>query len=107
MVLATRFYLGTCDGCPPNASGVDYDSLKDGDWFDGAGQVMYPDTVLDSWDKVGRRYDRSASAAPDPPSEAGPPSGAVTMSDVLAVLAQFGLNCGGPPQASNRPSWQQ
>jgi len=24
-------------------------------------------------------------------------SGAVTMADVLAVLAQFGLACGGPP----------
>ena len=88
-VLATLSYFGACDGCPPNASGVDYDSLKDGDWNG--------DTVVDASDKVGLRYDRSPGAEPNPPWEAGPPDGAVTMSDVLAVLAQVGLSCAGPP----------
>jgi len=34
---------------------------------------------------------------PSPPWDAGPPDGAVAMDDVLAVLAQFGLDCSGPP----------
>jgi len=42
-------------------------------------------------------YDGSPSAAPNPAWEAGTPSGAVTMSDVLAVPAQVGLSCIEPP----------
>jgi hypothetical protein len=68
---------------------VDYDSLKDEDWTG--------DTVVDAEDKVGLRYDRSPSAEPNPPWAAGPPNGAVSLSDVLAVLAQVGLACGGEP----------
>jgi len=47
--------------------------------------------------KDGLEYDRSPSVEPDPPWDAGPPDAAVTMSDVLAVLAQVGLSCSGPP----------
>jgi hypothetical protein len=79
-VLAVLFYVGTADDGDPNVSGVDYDSDKDGD------------TVED-----GQDYDRSPSALPNPPWEAGPPDGAVTMEDVLATLAQVGLSCAGPP----------
>jgi uncharacterized delta-60 repeat protein len=88
-VLATLFYVYTCDNCDPNANGVDYDSLKDGDWNE--------DGVVDDGDKVGLRYDRSPSAEPNPPWDAGPPSSAVNISDVLAVLAPVGLDCSGPP----------
>ena len=45
----------------------------------------------------GLEYDRSPSPLSNPPWDAGPPSGAVTMADVLAVLAQVGLSCAGPP----------
>jgi hypothetical protein len=45
----------------------------------------------------GLKYDRSPSAEPNPPWEAGPPDGAITMADVLAVLAQAGLACTGEP----------
>ena len=97
-VVATLFYFGTVDGDggDPNSDGVTYDSLKDGDWFNGAAQVMSPDGLVNQWDKVGRRYDRSPSAVPNPPWEAGPPDGAVGMDDVLVVLAQFGLECSTP-----------
>jgi hypothetical protein len=89
-VVAVLFYFGTCDDCVPNSNGVDYDGLKDGDWNG--------DTVVtEAGDQVGLRYDRSPSTPPDPPWDAGPPSGAVNMADVLAVLAQVGLSCSGPP----------
>jgi hypothetical protein len=88
-VLATLFYVGTCNGCRPNINGVDYDSLKDGDWNE--------DSVLDGLDEVGRRYDRRPSAAPNPPWDAGSPDGALNMADVLAALAQASLECGRPP----------
>ena len=97
-VVATLFYFATFDGDAgdPNSNGVTYDSLKDSDWFNGARQVMSPDGLVNQWDKVGRRYDRSPSAVPNPPWEAGPPDGAVGMDDVLVVLAQFGLECSTP-----------
>jgi hypothetical protein len=38
-------------------------------------------------------YDRSPSADPNRPWDAGPPDGAITMGDVLAALAQVGLKC--------------
>jgi len=79
-VLAVLLYVGTYDGGPPNPNGVDYDSDKD------------TDTARD-----GRDYDRSPSADPNPPWDAGPPDGAVSMGDVLAALAQVGLDCNGPP----------
>jgi hypothetical protein len=88
-VIATLSYVFTCDNCAPNDQGVDYDSLKDGDWN--------ADTTVDELDKVGRRYDRSPSPDPNPPWDAGPPNGVVNMADVLAVLAQVGLQCGGSP----------
>jgi sugar lactone lactonase YvrE len=88
-VLAVLFYVGAFDGDEgsPNISGVSYDSVKGScDWD--------ADTVPD---KEGMCYDRSPSADPSPPWEAGPPSGAVNMADVLAVLVQVGLSCAGPP----------
>jgi RHS repeat-associated protein len=65
-------------------NGVDYDSDKNAD------------TVEDGLD-----YDRSPSAAPNPPWEAGPPDGAVTMADVLAVQPQVGRNCIGAPEEAS------
>jgi hypothetical protein len=79
-VLAVLFYVPTSDGGPPNANGVDYDSDKNGD------------TTKDGVD-----YDRSPSAAPNPPWDAGPPNGVINISDVLANLAQVPLACSGPP----------
>jgi len=90
-VLAVLAYVGTYDGDAgaPNLQGVSYDSLKDGDWNG--------DTVVDAGDKVGRRFDRSPSPPPNPPNDAGPPSGAVNFQDMLVVLGQVGLDCSGPP----------
>jgi subtilisin family serine protease len=78
--LAVLLYVGAFDNGPPNISGVDYDSDKDGD------------TVED-----GRDYDRTPSVAPNPPWDAGPPNGFVNISDLLALLVQVGLNCSNPP----------
>lgn len=86
-VLAILRYVGTYNNGPPNANGVDYDSLKDGDWTG--------DTVVNSSDEVGLRYDRTVSPAPNPPWNAGMPDGAITLSEVLAALRQVGLNCSG------------
>ncbi|MGB6836631.1 MAG: flexitail domain-containing putative surface protein [Dehalococcoidia bacterium] len=88
-MLAVLFYVGTYngDGGSPNANGVAYDSVKGSCDWDG-------DTVAD---KEGLCYDRSPGAEPNPPWDAGPPDGAVSMDDVLAVLAQVGLSCIDPP----------
>ena len=75
-VLAVLLYTGARDNDVPNGNGVDYDSDKNGD------------TIED-----GRDYDRSSSHVPNPPWEAGPPSGTVGLDDVLGVLAQVGLSC--------------
>jgi hypothetical protein len=88
-VLAILFYVGTRDGEPPNARGVDYDSVKDGDWNG--------DTVVtEVGDQVGLRYDHSPSLPPDPPWGTEPPDGAVSMADVLAALSQMYLSCSAP-----------
>ena len=82
-VLAVLAYFGACDGCPANGNGLDYDSVKGScDW-----------NADNTPDEEGLCYDRSVSPEPNPPLEAGPPSGAVNMSDVLAALSQFGLSC--------------
>lgn len=88
-VLAVLLYVGAYDGDggAPNPNGLAYDSIKGSCDVGG-------DTVMD---KEGLCYDRTPSAPPDPPREAGPPNGAVTMGDVLAVLAQVGLSCVGEP----------
>jgi parallel beta-helix repeat protein len=75
-VVGVTKYVGTSNNGPANANGVDYDSDKDGD------------TVKD-----GVAYDRSPGALPNPPYEAGPPSGAVNLQDVVVVLRQVGLSC--------------
>jgi 5-hydroxyisourate hydrolase-like protein (transthyretin family) len=88
-VLGVLFYVGTSDGDVgvPNPNGVAYDSVKGScDWN--------ADAVAD---EEGLCYDRSPGAEPNPPWDAGAPSGAVSMADVLAVLAQVGLSCAGPP----------
>jgi hypothetical protein len=87
-VFAVLLYVGTGNDLLPNPSGVDYDSLKDGDWNG--------DTTLDDLDEVGRRYDRTPGTDPSPPYEVGPPNGAIAFNDVLAVLAQVGLDCRTP-----------
>jgi hypothetical protein len=77
-VLAVVRYGFADEGGPPNANGVDYDSVK--------GSCDYnADTTPD---KEGRCYDRSASAPPNPPWEAGTPNGVIDASDVLMALAQ-------------------
>ena len=88
-VVATLFYVGTCDNCGPNANGVDYDSLKDGDWN--------ADTEVNDLDEVGRRYDRSPGTDPSPPWEVVSPDGTISLTDVIAQLAQIGLDCSSPP----------
>ena len=82
-------YVGTSDNGAGNGR-VDYDSTKDGD--------RNGDTVVtEEGDQVGLRYDRSPSPSPNPPNDAGPPSGAVNFQDVLLVLGQIGLACTGVP----------
>jgi RHS repeat-associated protein len=88
-VVGVLKYVGTYDNGPPNGNGVGYDSLKDGDWNG--------DTVLDEDDKVGRRFDRSPSATPSPPHEAGAPDGYINVQDMLLALAQVSLACGKQP----------
>ena len=80
-VLAVLFYAGTGENRPPNTNGVAYDSVK-GSCFIGGIQ-----------EKEGLCYDRRPGAPPDPPWNAGPPDGAVSITDVLVVLAQAGLDC--------------
>jgi hypothetical protein len=75
-VLGVLFYVGTAENDVPNSNGVDYDSDKNGDTT-----------------KDGRDYDRSPGPLPSPPWDAGPPDGAVNMVDVLAVLAEVGMDC--------------
>jgi hypothetical protein len=82
---------GTC-GDNPNGKGMDYDCDKG---MDTNGDIVVdipPDGVPD-----GRSLDRSPGPAPNPPWDAGPPNGVIDMGDVLAALAQFGLDCSGPP----------
>jgi hypothetical protein len=78
-VLAILLYVPSSAGGPTNINGVDYDSDKNGD------------TQADGLD-----YDRSPSPAPNPPYDAGPPNGAINLSDVLAALAQVPKSCSSP-----------
>jgi len=71
---------------------VDYDSDKGVDTNADTVADMPPDGVPD-----GRDYDRSPGGLPNPPWDAGPPDGAIAMDDVLANLAQVGLDCSGVP----------
>jgi hypothetical protein len=87
-VLAVLLYAFAKDGGPPNGNGVDYDSVKGSCDVGG-------DTVPD---EEGMCYDRTPSAIPNPPWEAGPPNGVINMSDVLTALAQvFVVDCSGSP----------
>lgn len=88
-VLAVLLYVGAYDGDggSPNPSGVAYDTVKGSCDVEG-------DTVAD---KEGLCYDRSPGPGPNPPWEAGAPDGAISMVDVMAVLAQVGLDCTGEP----------
>jgi hypothetical protein len=78
-VLAILLYVPSSAGGPTNINGVDYDSDKNAD------------TQADGVD-----YDRSPSPAPNPPYDAGPPNGAINLSDVLAALAQVPKSCSNP-----------
>jgi hypothetical protein len=83
-VIAVLKYVGTYDNGPINGNGVDYDSVKDGDWNG--------DTVVtEAGDQVGLRYDR----APVPPSYylSGAPNGAINVQDLTLVLGQVGHSC--------------
>ncbi len=91
-VLAVLFYVGTSDNGPPNANGVDYDSVKgvdlDGDTTDDA---PYSHGI-----EEGQKYDRRASPGSNPPWDAGPPDTTITvLLDVLTALQQVGLECDG------------
>ena len=87
-VLAVLFYAFAEDEGPVNSNGVDYDSHKAGDWAGPA--AMHPDGQVNSYDDVGRRYDRTAAA---PPLFPGAPNGVIDIGDVLAALEQFGHDC--------------
>jgi hypothetical protein len=84
-VVGVLKYVGTFNNGPANGKGVDYDSVKDGDWNG--------DTLMNDYDKVGLRYDRSPGPPPTPPRDAGPPDGAINVQDVVAALGQTGLDC--------------
>jgi len=75
-VLVTLYYVGTSDGGSPNANGVSYNT----DWNNNG----VPD---------GREYDRTPSTIVGQRWRSGPPNGAVSLQDVLVVLAQVGTNC--------------
>jgi hypothetical protein len=95
-VLAVVSYIGTFDGdaaSSPNSSGVRYDSLKDGDWFDSVTGFMGSDGTIGPDDKAGRRYDRTASSTAGQPWRSGPPDGGVSIQDALVALNQIGTNC--------------
>ena len=95
-VIAVVSYIGTFTGdagSPPNSNGVRYDSLKDGDWFNSITGLMGPDGTVGTDDKVGMRYDRTASTTPGQPWRSGPPNGAVSIQDAIVALNQVGTNC--------------
>ncbi|GAG00578.1 unnamed protein product, partial [marine sediment metagenome] len=81
-VLAVLSYVGAYEG-----DGAHYDANVNGN------------TMAD-----GIEYDRSPSCQPNPPFDAGPPNGAVGMSDVLGVLAQVGLACSGGTHFDEGPA---
>jgi hypothetical protein len=82
-IVAVLKYVGTYDGGGLNGNGVDYDSVKDGDWNG--------DTVItEAGDQVGLRYDR----APVPSLYlSGAPNGAINVQDLTLVLGQVGHSC--------------
>jgi hypothetical protein len=86
-VLAILLYVPSSEGGPANINGVDYDSVKGSCDVEGDGVP----------DEEGLCYDRSTSAPLNPPWDAGPPNGAINLSDVLAALAQVGTSCPGSP----------
>jgi hypothetical protein len=96
---AALFYVGASNGNPnPNSNGVSYaGGLKDGDWFNAATGMFHPDGVIDSFDNVGRRFDRTPSTTSGKPYRSAPPNGAVALQDVAVLLVQVGSSCVGPP----------
>ncbi len=99
-VLAVLFYAFATDDMGPNSNGVDYDANKgvdaDGDSTnDNPGGATH-DLTYGDCEGDGLAYDRSA-ATQDPVTgkwATGAPNCKVDMVDVLAALAQFGINCG-------------
>jgi len=93
-VVGVLKYVGTSVGGAPNSNGVDYDTIKGVDLNgDSTNDILPPLHQIPE----GQKYDRSPGPAPNPPYDAGPPSGAVNLQDVVVVLKQVGLDCGGPP----------
>ncbi len=95
-VLAVLFYAFADDDGPPNANGVDYDSIKG---WDGDGDSVNDASPIHDIEE-GLKYDRSPGLGPsgdtgiDP---AGAPNGAIDIGDVLAALAQaFQVDCTAP-----------
>jgi hypothetical protein len=88
-VLAVLRYVGAHEGDAgdPNPNDVAYDTVKG----------SCPQPFSGDAQSEGLCYDRSPSVGANPPWDAGPPDGAVNMSDVLAALAQVGLDCTGTP----------
>jgi hypothetical protein len=89
-VIAVLRYVGTFagDGGTPNANGLAYDTDKGLDANGDSVADIPPNGVPN-----GRDYDRTPSSPPNPPYEVGPPTGAVSLEDVIAALAQVGLDC--------------
>jgi hypothetical protein len=75
-MLAVLMYTGVREGGAANGNGLSYDS------------DLNQNAVFD-----GREYDRSPSTATGQVWRSGPPNGAVTLADVLTVLAQVGTRC--------------
>ncbi len=95
-VLAVLFYAFADNDGPPNANGVDYDSIKG---WDGDGDSVNDAVPIHNIEE-GLKYDRSPGLGPsgdtgiDP---AGAPNGAIDIGDVLATLAQsFVVDCTAP-----------
>jgi hypothetical protein len=79
-VISILYYVGTRDGGPANANGVDYDTDLNGNGI-----------------KDGREYDRASTTDASKPWRSGAPNGAVSISDAITALAQVGANCSAAP----------
>lgn len=87
-VLAVLFYTFADDNGPPNASGVDYDSVK--------GSCLVQGVISEE----GLCYDRTAGDPPTPQGfdPSGPPNGVIDMADVITALTQANqVDCSQPP----------
>ena len=79
-LIAILYYVGTSDRGGMNANRVAYNTDLNNNGV--------PD---------GREYDRTGSTDLSKPWSSGPPNGAVSLADVIIVLAQVGTNCASAP----------